>query len=64
MLIVKKLMVFLLVFCILIILREIGAFVKSFITSERINMSIVRQITLASAISYIMTIICTGFSLF
>ena len=60
----KKLMVFILVFAILIVVREIGAFTKAFIRSEQIDMSLSRQIVLASAISYIMTIIFTGFSLF
>ena len=64
MLIAKKFMVFILVFCILIVLKEIFSLVEAFLKNEHIKMTLPRQITLAAAISYIMTIICTGFSLF
>lgn len=64
MLALKKLMVFILVFCILIVVREIAALVLKFINSDFTNIPLSRQITFAVALSYIFTIIFTGFALF
>lgn len=64
MLALKKLMVFILVFCILIVVREIVALVLKFINSDFTNTPLSRQITFAVALSYIFTIIFTGFALF
>lgn len=61
--IIKKLMVFLLVFCILIVIREFGYAIKKFINSDFSSIPKYRLITVGLAISYIMTIILTGFSL-
>lgn len=61
---IKKLLVFLLVFAILIVVKEIFLFAAAFKRGEHIDMTITRQVILGISISYIMTIICTGFSLF
>lgn len=59
----KKIMVFLLVFSILIVLREIIEFIKAYKKDVALNMGVKRAIILGVAISYIITIICTGFAL-
>ena len=61
--IIKKIMVFLLVFCILIVVREIGTGINKFIHSDFSSLPGFRIVSLGLAISYIMTIILTGFSL-
>lgn len=63
MLLIKKLMVFVLVFAILIVLREAFDFGLKFISNsgEKYQPSKGRMVLLASAISYIFTIIFTGF---
>ncbi len=59
----KKLMIFILVFCIMIVIKEMFVLFLKFVNSDYSGISIGRQISFAAAISYIITIICTGFSL-
>lgn len=63
MFLVKKLMVFLLVFAILIVLRETFNFGLAFFSNgnEKYQPGKGRLVLLACAISYIFTIIFTGF---
>ena len=61
--IIKKIMVFLLVFCILVVIRELFSAIRKFINSDFSSMPKSRLVSLGLAISYIMTIILTGFSL-
>lgn len=64
--IAQKVLVFLLVFAVLICLRELGDFVFTLLDERREGLSITKKrlILLACAISYIFTIIFTGFKLF
>lgn len=62
--ILKKLMVFILVFSILIVLKEIFSFIIAYRNNKTLDKSVSKQIILATAISYIFTIIFTGFKLF
>lgn len=61
--IVTKILVFLLVFAILNVLVNIWDFIKAFINSEKFEKPLWEIICLGVSISYIMTIICTGFEL-
>jgi hypothetical protein len=61
--IATKIMVFFLIFAILIVLREIFDFVIKVITSGKYEPGKKRLILAAVAISYIFTIIFTGFKL-
>ena len=61
--IAKKIMIFILVFSILVVIKELFALISKFMNSDYSEIPIGRQITFAAAISYITTIICTGFSL-
>lgn len=61
--IVTKILVFLLVFAILNVLVNIWGFIKAFINSEKFEKPLWEIICLGVSISYIMTIICTGFEL-
>lgn len=61
---VYKIMFFLLIISILIVIKEtLSLFSKIFIKDDYIRIGIGRQIAYAIAISYIITIIFTGFSL-
>lgn len=64
MLLIKKLMVFALVFSVLIVARELGSFLIAFFSNgaQKYQPGKGRLITLGIAISYIFTIIFTGFS--
>ena len=65
MFIATKIMVFILIFAILVVLREIGAFIVELGSENgRYDPGKKRIIYLALAISYIFTIIFTGFKLF
>lgn len=71
MLIVEKILVFLLIYSILIVLKEAGIFflvMRAAFRNEpgehKYTLSGWRAVKLACAISYIFTIIFTGFSLF
>ena len=66
MLIVQKIMVFLFVFSILICIREIGNYLLTVFDKRRnaVEITKTRLILFACAISYIFTIIFTGFRLF
>lgn len=60
----KKIMMFILVFSIFIVLKECLAFLNALLFSNnKINMSIWRELIFGLSISYIFTIIFTGFSL-
>lgn len=62
--IATKIMVFVLIFCILIVFREIGKFVIEFLKENgHYQPGTRRLIILGVAISYILTIIFTGFKL-
>lgn len=61
--IVTRILVFLFVFAILNVLVNIWDFVKAFISSEKLEKSLWQIICLGVSISYIITIICTGFEL-
>lgn len=63
MMIVSKILFFFLVFAILIVIKEFFFFVGSFVTNTKMEVNTKRQMILASAISYIFTIIFTGFSI-
>lgn len=64
MLIINKLMVFFLVFSVLIVIREFFSFLFEMIKPNgRYNPSTKRKVIVASAISYIFTIIFTGFGI-
>ena len=58
-----KIMVFFLVFAILIVLREIFDFVIQLVSNGKYTPGVKRLILAAVAISYIFTIIFTGFKL-
>lgn len=60
----KKLLVFILFFCILIVVKEIVLFGIAWSKGTHEDFSIKRQVILGAAISYIFTIIFTGFALF
>ena len=64
MLLIKKLMVFALVFSALIVVRELASFLMAFFSNGALNYQPGkgRLIVLGLAISYIFTIIFTGFS--
>ena len=66
MFIAQKIMVFLLVFCILICIREIANYLLTVFDKrrERLEITKTRLILFACALSYIFTIIFTGFRLF
>ena len=64
MLIAQKIMMFILFFCICIVLKNVFKFVASFSKDEKMQNTTKDNIILASAVSYIMTIIFTGFKLF
>lgn len=60
--ILNKLLLFLFIFCCLVVIREIYAFVIGII-SGRYDISNKRLIILGISISYIITILITGFTL-
>lgn len=66
MFIAQKILMFILVFAILVCIRELANFVLTFIDDRRSSLDITkgRLILLACSISYIVTIIFTGFKLF
>ena len=65
MFIATKIMVFILMFAILVVLREISAFVMELMSENgKYDPGKKRLLYLALAVSYIFTIIFTGFKLF
>ena len=56
-------MIFLLVFCILVVIREFWALLGKFLDSDFSKIPTYRLVSLGLSISYIMTIILTGFDL-
>ena len=64
MIIITKIMVFLLVFACLNVISNIIDFLAAFIRSERLQKPLWKKLMLGVSISYIITIIATGFQLF
>jgi CRISPR/Cas system-associated protein Cas5 (RAMP superfamily) len=64
MIIVTKIMVFLLVFACLNVVSNIIDFFVAFMRSERLEKPLWKKLMLGVSISYIITIIATGFQLF
>lgn len=64
MMIAKKILMFLLMMSILVVIRHILNIVKAFRSGETLERTWKDELLLASAISYILTIIFTGFQLF
>lgn len=63
MLILEKILFFFLMMSILVVFREGFAFVIAWMKDTKMEMTTKRMVILASAISYILTIIFTGFKL-
>jgi len=63
MLILKKIMVFLLVFAICVVIRDVLLLVKAFKSNEKLDRTLKHEIVLGCSISYILTIIFTGFQM-
>lgn len=61
MIFLKKLMVFLMVFAILNVISNIADFVLAYIKGEKLEKSLWEKLVLGTSISYIFTIIFTGF---
>lgn len=64
MVIITKIMVFLLVFACLNVISNIADFLAAFVRSERLQKPFWKKLMLGVSISYIITIIATGFQLF
>ena len=62
--IAKKILMFLLMMSILVVIRYILNIVKAFRSGELLERTWKDELLLASAVSYILTIIFTGFQLF
>ena len=60
---IRKILVFLLVFAILNVIANIIDFALAFVRDERFEKPLWKLITLGVSISYIFTIIFTGFSI-
>lgn len=60
---ITKIFLFILIYSILIIFREIWALIKCYYLNVSINISTLRLISLGLAISYVITIIITGFKI-
>lgn len=56
-----KIMVFILVFCVLNVIKDLSRFVFSFLNNKNANFSNFRLLGFGLSISYIITIIFTGF---
>lgn len=63
MLIVKKLMIFVLMFAILFVVREGVNFLLSFISKKNLNITTARMWGLGLSLAYILTIIFSGFKI-
>ena len=60
----RKIMVFLLMFAILVVVRYVLNIIKGFRTNTTIERTWKDDVLLGTALSYILTIIFTGFTLF
>lgn len=61
MLLITKILMFVLIFSVLIVLKETVRFLYAFATETSMKLTTKREIVLACAISYIITIIACGF---
>lgn len=61
--IVTKILVFLFVFALLDVVKEALILLASYMTDRKFEITTTRQILLGASLSYIFTIIFTGFSL-
>jgi hypothetical protein len=62
MFVVKKIMIFILMFAILIVLREAGNFLLSLVGKKTLGVTTARMWGLGLSLAYILTIIFSGFS--
>jgi hypothetical protein len=53
---------FILMFAILVVIKDLASFIISFIRDEQANFSSMRLLSLGLSLSYILTIIFTGFN--
>jgi hypothetical protein len=53
---------FILMFAILVVIKDLASFIISFIRDEQANFSSMRLVFLGLSLSYILTIIFTGFN--
>ena len=60
--IVYKILMFILMFAILVVIKDLTSFIISFIRDEQANFSSMRLVFLGLSLSYILTIIFTGFN--
>lgn len=58
-----KILMFILMFSILVVIKDLTSFVISFIKDEQANFSSWRMLGLGLSLSYILTIIFSGFDL-
>ena len=63
MLILEKILFFFLLMLLLVVLRVVFAFIVAWVKDTKMEITTKRMVILASAISYIFTIIFTGFKL-
>lgn len=61
--ILYKFLFFILIFAILNTIKDIAVFIMSFMNDQKINFSKTRMVFLGLSISYILTIIFTGFDI-
>ena len=57
-----KILMFILMFAILVVIKDLASFIISFIRDEQANFSSTRLVFLGLSLSYILTIIFTGFN--
>ena len=57
-----KILMFILMFAILVVIKDLASFIISFIRYEQTNFSSMRLVFLGLSLSYILTIIVTGFN--
>lgn len=60
--IIYKILMFILMFTILVVIKDLTSFIISFIREEQANFSSMRMVYLGLSLSYILTIIFTGFN--
>ena len=60
--IIYKILMFILMFAILVVIKDLASFIISFARDEQANFSSMRLVSLGLSLSYILTIIFTGFN--